>query len=104
MRMQTGNGRSIKKFRARAHPGRTCGLFNQQAKKLVARLAASLTRSPGNKTPTTESATSVKHTWIISSPKRCSFVASGPPMVSAFVDLRFVPQASDTFGLVWSYM
>ena len=48
----------------------------------------------------TESPTSTKHTWAISNPKRCFFVASRLPLVSTFVDLRFVPRTSKTLTLV----
>ena len=46
--------------------------------------------------PRTESPTSTKYTWAISNPKCCSYVTSGPPVVSTFVDLRFVPHTSKT--------
>ena len=52
--------------------------------------------------PRTESPTSTKRTRTISDPNRRSFVAFGPPLVSAFVDLHFVPHAPEKFGLVWS--
>ena len=42
---------SIRSYRARAHPGRPCDSFNQLAKKLVTRLAASLARTPGKRRP-----------------------------------------------------
>ena len=57
------------------HPTRPC---DSLAKKLVTRL------------PATESPAFVKHTWAMSNPKLRSFVASGPPLVSMFVDLHFV--------------
>ena len=44
--------------------------------------------------PGRESPTSTNDTWTILNPKRCSFVAFGPPLVSTFVDLCFVLRAS----------
>ena len=42
------------------------------------------------KTPSTESPTSTKHTRTILNPKCCFFVAFGPQLVSTFVELLFV--------------
>ena len=53
-----------------------------------------------HKAPRMESPTSTKHTRVISNPKRCSFVVSGPPLVNTFVNLCFVPCTSKTLSLV----
>ena len=79
---------------ARAHPARPCDLFNQLATR----------KNSKQKMPCAEWPTATKHTrgqsriLTIAS----SFITFGPPLVSTFFNHRFVPHASEMFGLVWS--
>ena len=76
---------------AHAHPGRTCDSASQETCYSSSRFARKNSR---HKMRRTESPTPTKLTSTISSPKRCLFIASGPPLVSTFVDLPFVPHIS----------
>ena len=74
--------------------------FNQLAKETRYSRGSFARNSSRQKTPTTESAPSVKQSRTTSNPERCSFVAFKPPKVSLPVDLHFLPHASNAPSLV----
>ena len=74
--------------------------FNQLAKETRYSRGSFARNSSRQKTPTTESPTSVKQSRTTSNPERCSFVAFEPPKVSLPVDLHFLPHASNAPSLV----
>ena len=74
--------------------------FNQLAKETHYSRGSFARNNSRQKTPTTDSPSSVKQSRTTSNPERCSFVAFEPPKVSLPVDLHFLPHASNAPSLV----